>query len=77
MLTTPSALGTALNFLSYQLPQLHGLDDITGWTISCPLKNPILAALEDENLLGVHWIYFCSPCTWIAVLSRRLKQMTG
>ncbi|KAJ3774387.1 Dopey, N-terminal-domain-containing protein [Lentinula raphanica] len=53
MLTTPSARGTALNFLSRRLPQLHGLDDITsivGSDIGLMIR-AFAAALEDENLL--------------------------
>ncbi|KAF9067320.1 Dopey, N-terminal-domain-containing protein [Rhodocollybia butyracea] len=53
MLTTPSARGTALNFLSRRLPQLHGLEDITsvvGSDIGLMIR-AFAAALEDENLL--------------------------
>ncbi|KAJ4470942.1 Dopey, N-terminal-domain-containing protein [Lentinula aciculospora] len=53
MLTTPSARGTALNFLSRRLPQLHGLEDVTtiiGSDIGLMIR-AFAAALEDENLL--------------------------
>ncbi|KIK71711.1 hypothetical protein GYMLUDRAFT_33858 [Collybiopsis luxurians FD-317 M1] len=53
MLTTPSARGTALNFLSRRLPPLHGLEDITsivGSDIGLMIR-AFAAALEDENLL--------------------------
>ncbi|KAK7025465.1 hypothetical protein VNI00_015993 [Paramarasmius palmivorus] len=53
MLTTPSARGTSLNFLSRRLPQLHGLEDITaivGQDIGLMIR-AFSAALEDENLL--------------------------
>ncbi|KAE9401014.1 hypothetical protein BT96DRAFT_956680 [Gymnopus androsaceus JB14] len=53
MLTTPSARGTSLNFLSRRLPPLHGLEDITsivGSDIGLMIR-AFAAALEDENLL--------------------------
>ncbi|KAJ3723564.1 Dopey, N-terminal-domain-containing protein [Lentinula guzmanii] len=53
MLTTPSARGTALNFLSRRLPQLHGLEDVTsivGSDIGLMIR-AFAAGLEDENLL--------------------------
>ncbi|KAK7464504.1 hypothetical protein VKT23_006673 [Stygiomarasmius scandens] len=53
MLTTPSARGTALNFLSRRLPNLHGIEDITsivGGDIGLMIR-AFSAALEDDNLL--------------------------
>ncbi|KAG7099897.1 hypothetical protein E1B28_001698 [Marasmius oreades] len=53
MLTSPASRGTALNFLSRRLPQLHGLEDITG-VVGQDLGLMIrafAAALEDDNLL--------------------------
>ncbi|KAF9270860.1 hypothetical protein L218DRAFT_952937 [Marasmius fiardii PR-910] len=53
MLTSPTSRGTALNFLSRRLPQLHGLEDITGIVghdIGLMIR-AFAAALEDDNLL--------------------------
>ncbi|KAJ8084790.1 hypothetical protein PM082_003567 [Marasmius tenuissimus] len=53
MLTSPASRGTALNFLSRRLPQLHGLEDITGIVgqdIGLMIR-AFAAALEDDNLL--------------------------
>ncbi|PFH49049.1 hypothetical protein AMATHDRAFT_5245 [Amanita thiersii Skay4041] len=53
MLTTPSARGTALNFLSRRLPAMHAEEDITtivGRDIGLMIR-AFSAALEDENLL--------------------------
>ncbi|KAF8845997.1 hypothetical protein BDN67DRAFT_891629, partial [Paxillus ammoniavirescens] len=53
MITTPSARGTALNFLSRRLPQLSADEDITpviGRDIGLMIR-AFAAALEDDNLL--------------------------
>ncbi|KAL0565856.1 hypothetical protein V5O48_016166, partial [Marasmius crinis-equi] len=53
MLTSPASRGTALNFLSRRLPQLHGLEDITGIVgqdIGLMIR-AFAAGLEDDNLL--------------------------
>ncbi|KAF8633541.1 hypothetical protein AX15_001344 [Amanita polypyramis BW_CC] len=53
MLTTPSARGTSLNFLSRRLPKMHADEDITaivGRDIGLMIR-AFAAALEDENLL--------------------------
>ncbi|KAF8640453.1 hypothetical protein AX17_000117 [Amanita inopinata Kibby_2008] len=53
MLTTPSARGTSLNFLSRRLPTMHVDEDITeivGRDIGLMIR-AFSAALEDENLL--------------------------
>ncbi|KIL71408.1 hypothetical protein M378DRAFT_188883 [Amanita muscaria Koide BX008] len=53
MLTTPSARGTSLNFLSRRLPKLDADEDITfivGRDIGLIIR-AFAAALEDENLL--------------------------
>ncbi|THV06503.1 hypothetical protein K435DRAFT_960479 [Dendrothele bispora CBS 962.96] len=53
MITTPPARGTALNFLSRRLPNLHGIEDITsivGRDIGLMIR-AFSAALEDDNLL--------------------------
>ncbi|KAF9056037.1 Dopey, N-terminal-domain-containing protein [Panaeolus papilionaceus] len=53
MLTTPSARGTALNFLSRRLPKLQPNEDITdvvGKDIGLMIR-AFAAALEDDNLL--------------------------
>ncbi|CAL1694342.1 unnamed protein product [Somion occarium] len=53
MLTSPSARGTSLNFLSRQLPRLHANEDITaivGRDIGLMIR-AFAAALEDDDLL--------------------------
>ncbi|KAF8913192.1 Dopey, N-terminal-domain-containing protein [Gymnopilus junonius] len=53
MLTTPSARGTSLNFLSRRLPRLSADEDITGVVgkdIGLMIR-AFASALEDENLL--------------------------
>ncbi|KAG5652198.1 hypothetical protein H0H81_005933 [Sphagnurus paluster] len=53
MLTTPSARGTALNFLARRLPRLNANEDISeivGKDIGLMIR-AFAAALEDENLL--------------------------
>ncbi|KAF9524082.1 Dopey, N-terminal-domain-containing protein [Crepidotus variabilis] len=53
MLTSPSARGTSLNFLSRRLPQLNADEDITdvvGKDVGLMIR-AFAAALEDENLL--------------------------
>lgn len=53
MLTTPSARGTSLNYLSRRLPRLNPDEDITeivGKDIGLMIR-AFAAALEDENLL--------------------------
>ncbi|KAL0951843.1 hypothetical protein HGRIS_008504 [Hohenbuehelia grisea] len=53
MLTTPSARGTAINFLGRRLPRLNANEDITaiiGRDIGLMIR-AFAAALEDDNLL--------------------------